>query len=64
MPSSRPAGLPEPYPKVLDEMRQRDRNDSDRADSPLRITEGHIRLDSDGKTPEEIVREVLGLVGP
>lgn len=57
-------GLSEPYPKVLDEMRQRDRNDSDRADSPLQLTEGHIRLDSDGKTPEEIVREVLGLVGP
>jgi cytidylate kinase len=52
-------GLSEPYEKVLEEMRKRDQDDSGRADSPLRLTEGHRRLDSDGKTPEGIVREVL-----
>jgi cytidylate kinase len=57
-------GVSEPYEKVLEEMRRRDRDDSDRADSPLRMTESHIRLDSDGKAPEEIVLEVLRVVGP
>lgn len=57
-------GVSEPYEKVLEEMRKRDRDDSDRADSPLKMTEGHIRLDSEGKTPEEIATEVLRVVGP
>jgi cytidylate kinase len=56
-------GLSEPYSKVLEEMRRRDRDDSDRADSPLQMTDGHIRLDSDGRTPEEIAQEVLRIVG-
>lgn len=57
-------GLSESYEKVLEEMRRRDRDDSDRPDSPLKMTESHIRLDSDGKTPEEIALEVLRVVGP
>ena len=57
-------GVSEPYEKVLEEMQKRDRDDSDRADSPLKMTESHIRLDSDGKTPEEIAGEVLRVVGP
>ncbi|MGH9443101.1 MAG: (d)CMP kinase [Thermoanaerobaculia bacterium] len=57
-------GLSEPYEKVLAEMRLRDRDDSARADSPLRLTEGHIRLESDGRTPEEIALQVLRVVGP
>jgi CMP/dCMP kinase len=57
-------GVSEPYEKVLEEMRKRDRDDSDRTDSPLQMTENHIRLDSDGKTPEEIALQVLRVVGP
>ena len=57
-------GLSEPYEKVLEEMRRRDRDDSARADSPLKMTEGHIRIDSDGRSPEEIAAEVLRVVGP
>jgi cytidylate kinase len=57
-------GLAQPFEKVLEEMRKRDRDDSDRADSPLQMTPGHIRLDSEGKTPEEIADEVLRVVGP
>ena len=57
-------GTPEPYEKVLEEMRRRDRNDSERADSPLKMSPTHVRLDSDGRSPEEIAGEVLRLVGP
>ena len=57
-------GVAEPYEKVREEMRKRDQDDSERADSPLRMTDGHIRLDSDGRSPEEIALEVLRVVGP
>jgi len=52
-------GLDEPYAKVLEEMRRRDRDDSGRPDSPLAWDETYILIESDGIEPEEIVARIL-----
>jgi len=41
-------GTPEPYETVLRELEQRDADDSNRADSPLRLDPGHVLIDSTG----------------
>lgn len=55
-------GVEEPYEKVLEEMRVRDRNDSSRPDSPLTREGGYEVLESDGVGPEEITRRILARV--
>ncbi len=48
-------GSPEPYEKVLAEMRGRDRADSSREDSPLACDETYLKIDTEGLAPEKIV---------
>jgi CMP/dCMP kinase len=55
-------GTPEPYEKVLAEMRGRDRADSTRKDSPLSFDETYCRIESDGKTPEEIADRIAARI--
>lgn len=52
-------GIDEPYEKVLEEMRRRDRDDSARSDSPLAWDPSYVLLPSDGVPPEEIVGRIL-----
>ena len=55
-------GVEEPYEKVLEEMRTRDRDDSARPDSPLSRDSTYELLESDGVGPEEIARRILARV--
>jgi cytidylate kinase len=55
-------GVDEPYEKVLEEMRRRDRDDSDRPDSPLSRDSSYELLESDGVGPDEIARKILARV--
>ena len=43
-------GTPEPYEKLLEEMRERDRNDASRTAAPLRAAEDAVVLDTTGNT--------------
>ena len=52
-------GTEEPYEKVLEEMRRRDRDDSSRRDSPLALDDTYVLLPSDGLTPEDVVARIL-----
>jgi cytidylate kinase len=52
-------GTGEPYEKVLEEMRRRDRDDSSRPDSPLAIDDTYVLLQSDGLSPEDVVDQIL-----
>lgn len=56
-------GGDEPYEKVLEEMRRRDRDDSRRADSPLARDASYVLLESDGVSPEEVAARILRKVG-
>jgi len=55
-------GVDEPYEKVLEEMRLRDRDDSARPDSPLSRDDSYELLESDGVGPDEIARRILARV--
>ncbi|MBN9416728.1 MAG: (d)CMP kinase [Candidatus Eremiobacteraeota bacterium] len=48
--------------EVEDELSSRDRQDSERADSPLICVEGARQLDTTGRTVAEIVEEIAGWV--
>lgn len=48
--------------KVLDQILERDRLDSERASSPLAVAEGALVIDSTGRTVEDIVDEIERLV--
>ena len=52
-------GTEEPYEKVLEEMRRRDRDDSSRPDSPLALDDSYVLLQSDGLAPEDVVARIL-----
>jgi cytidylate kinase len=52
-------GSEQPYEKVLEEMRRRDRDDSARADSPLTRDDSYVLIESDGVAPEEIVSRIV-----
>jgi cytidylate kinase len=56
-------GAPEPLEKVLAEMRRRDGDDSNRADSPLAFDESYQRIESDGLTPDDVVARMLASIG-
>jgi CMP/dCMP kinase len=51
----RDAGKPADYASVLADIRQRDEVDSRRAVSPLRIPDGALVVDSDGRSVEEVI---------
>jgi cytidylate kinase len=48
--------------EIITEIRDRDRRDSQRADSPLTKTKDAVYLDTSEKTIEEVVQAVLRLV--
>lgn len=50
------------FEEVLEELRIRDRRDSEREAAPLRMAEGAVRVDSTGRTLDDLVAEVAGLV--
>lgn len=52
-------GTGEPYEKVLEEMRRRDRDDSSRADSPLALDPTYVLVETDGLSPEQVVGRIL-----
>jgi len=54
-------GKPEPYEKVLQEMRERDYQDTHRAASPLRPADDAVTVDTTNNTFEESVAEIRRL---
>ena len=54
-------GMPEPYEKVLEEMKARDYQDTHRAASPLRPAEDAVTVDNTNNTLEEDVAEIKRL---
>lgn len=54
-------GKPEPYEKVLQEMRERDYQDTHRAASPLRPADDAVTMDTTSNTFEESVAEIKRL---
>ena len=54
-------GMPEPYEKVLAEMKERDYQDTHRAASPLRPADDAVILDTTGRGFDETVAEVKRL---
>ena len=57
----RAADSGEAVEEVKDAMRDRDRRDQDRADSPLRVAEGSTTIDTTDKTPDEVIQEIADL---
>ena len=55
-------GTSESYEKVLEEMRQRDYNDSHRAAAPLKQAEDAVLVDSTNMTPEQVVDAIIAVV--
>jgi len=55
-------GSDESYEKVLEEMRRRDWDDSNRSDSLLSHDESYVFLETDGISAEEVVERILGKV--
>ncbi|MBR3641184.1 MAG: (d)CMP kinase, partial [Oscillibacter sp.] len=53
---------PEPYEKVLAEIRERDYNDSHRAIAPLRQAEDAVLLDNSALTREETEEALLRII--
>lgn len=49
-------GTPQALSEVLADIERRDRDDSERADSPLRLDGRYVVVDSGDKSPEEVVR--------
>ncbi len=54
-------GIPEPYEKVLEEMKARDYQDTHRAASPLRPADDAVTVDTTNNTLEESVAEIRRL---
>ena len=51
-------GMPQPYAEVLADMERRDRDDSNRAESPLTLDDRYIVIDSSGRDVEDVVAEM------
>jgi cytidylate kinase len=51
----------EPVDTVLRAMKDRDRRDQERADSPLRVADDSTSIDTTGRTPDEVVRAIADL---
>jgi cytidylate kinase len=56
-------GVATSFETVLDEQRQRDRQDSTRSASPLQVAEGALVVDTSQLTPEEVVERILSTLG-
>jgi cytidylate kinase len=54
-------GTPD-YDRVLEELRRRDKIDTERLDSPLKPAEDAIVLSTDGETVQDLARLVLSYV--
>ena len=54
-------GNPEPYEKVLEDMKARDYQDTHRAASPLRPADDAVTVDTTNNTLEESVAEIRRL---
>ena len=50
------------YEKVLQDMKQRDRQDSERAIAPLKPAPDAVKLDTSGNTIEQSVSEILAII--
>ena len=50
------------FEKVLQDMKQRDRQDSERAIAPLKPAPDAVKLDTSGNTIEQSVSEILAIV--
>ena len=57
-------GTPQSYEKVLTEMRQRDRADETREDSPLTLDDSYVLVETTGKTADQVVDELEKRVRP
>ena len=57
-------GMPLSYEDVLDEIKERDRIDSERADSPLSVAPGVQVIDTTGLTIAEVVGRILSVISP
>jgi len=55
-------GTAQPYEQVLEDIRQRDWNDSHRAAAPLRAAEDAVMLDTSGLSFEESCQALLGII--
>ncbi|ADC89086.1 cytidylate kinase [Thermocrinis albus DSM 14484] len=55
-------GLKVDYHEVLKNLLERDERDARRKVAPLKPTEGALIIDTTGKTPEEVLQEILHLV--
>ena len=55
-------GTPADLDEIEQEMQKRDERDSTRADSPMRSAPEAIIVDTDGKTVEEVLNELLAIV--
>ena len=55
-------GTPQAYEQILEEIRQRDYNDSHRAAAPLRAAEDAVLLDTTGNTFEQSRGQILALI--
>ena len=54
-------GLKVDLQQLRDEIRERDENDQNRAISPLRQAEDAIRIDTTGRSIDEIVEQILSI---
>lgn len=52
------------YAETLADMIERDRRDSSRADSPLKVADDAIVIDSTGKSIEEVFAEMMAKINP
>ena len=50
------------YEEVLEEVKRRDREDTNRKVAPLRIPEGAVKIDTSEKSIEQVWEEVKNLV--
>ena len=55
-------GSSEDYAKVLEQIRTRDKQDSERALAPLKSAEGSAIVDTSGKSVDDVVKEIIGLI--
>ena len=49
--------------QILDELKQRDKLDSERAHSPLRPADDAVIIDTSDLSTEEVIREILSAAG-
>lgn len=58
----RAKGVDKPFEEVLEEMKRRDEQDTERAAAPLRAADDAVLLDTSGNTLEESVAQVCALI--